>query len=310
MGPDLTETFNALKANDPELAAGTIPLGLGSTALVVAHPADSNYPDGSVSKIFWRHATEAAQTEAHANYLTETHILRLLGGRVFGDVQTPVLLSENGALESRHYFASYRMTRMPGSLMDEQKFFDTAAPDQIKKHLREIGALAAHFHTEAATLLESINPPLRGLKWGRHIPQVSGFDPRMNEALAEADKYFRVNMKAGVIHGDLHHRNFTVDANHKITGLFDFSFSGMNENNLMDFAILPSGLDTVLDEYQKQSGKSVDRAMMTMTSISLNAAILNWHYKNPNAPEGIVENNIKNLKTNLNQIRDITGLSF
>jgi aminoglycoside phosphotransferase (APT) family kinase protein len=200
------------------------------------------------------------------------------------NVDIPEVLSETPLPDSKTMFASYRMTRLPGQVMYGWDYFTkNYDPAQTAPHFRDVGALLANFHAIAAERLADVTPQSRPwFEWGSDIAQVPALGADINTELAAADRYLRANKQDGVAHGDFHTSNYMVDENFRITGLLDFSFSGRTDNDLIDFAAIPDAQrDVVLTEYERLSGRDIDRTLATVTALSLDARILHWATQNP-----------------------------
>ena len=274
----------------------------GAYGLVVDHD------DGTVSKILRRSSSVTDQKRIETLYTREIDILTALNGRVFGTVKIPTIVDKIILPENEGFFASYRMTKLPGARTDWIKIKDVCEENR-RRHFRSVGAMLAHFHEISAQISAGV-PPVHDWGWADAVPHVQGADGRLCEALTTCDAYLKTNLSSGDLHGDVHHFNIMVDPDYEVTGLIDFSFSGLLPNRLLDFTRIPSScLPYVLEEYIRHGGRPVDAVMMTMTKIGRSASIMNWFGEHPEAG-GDMSWAYKSLLKNLNQVSNITGLSF
>jgi hypothetical protein len=295
----LKKAFEKAQHAVPALTADTMPLSLGSFGLVVDHG------DGSVSKLFQKYADPKAQANNQRFYDHEIDMLSLLDGQPFGNVSVPKLLDITPIDNSEGYFASYRMTKIDGR---QPNWFKIGQLPE--HHFRSVGALLASIHGDARLMSSGLTAPRHVLGGIDEVPQVADMDKETARALRICNAYMQPRLEPGIVHGDIHHGNMFIGPDHEVTGVIDFSFSGLSPNRLMDFGNIPaSGLRHVIEAYESRGGVPVDPIMMTMTNIGRSAARLNWFADHPEE-KGDTGWIYRNLAENLNRVKNITGQTF
>ena len=297
--------FSLLEGEIPEYVSGSEVVALGSFGLVVDHH------DGTVSKIMLRPESEQGMQKARAVYTDEVGVLKRLQGRVFATARTPDVHREAELPQSDHAFALYRMDKCEDEEIHWESFVAGADKRAIERHFRNVGAVLASFHEQGKALLADVVPQQKEIDYGARVMPVSGFDQDVNEALARCDRYLREHIVPGVNHGDFHPWNFRVNDDDEITGLFDMGYAGQGANALYDFAMIPdAGLDYAIDEYEKRSGAKIDRDLLTITQISHDAAVINWHQGHRNGDPEIIAAHSQSLMERLHSLYRVTGMSF
>lgn len=297
-----TDKFDELQHEIPSIMRGTTPINLGSFGLVVDHG------DGTITKVLLRSPDPDQQAHNESVYEAERAALQALNGTCFAGAQVPKMLKEEVFDKSPNVFAAFRMTKVPGHACDWNTLDKKKAGKAYRAHFQHAGALLAELHQspELARIAKPKSQPF-GTKVPAEIPVL---DEKTNKALVFCHAYVKAHQQPGLVHGDFHSGNFLVGPDHKISGLFDFSFAGMAENRLVDFVMMPkAGREIAISEYERHSGAPVDRTLVTMTAINLHAPALAWHLSPQGNPEyaRLIQ---KELHEDLASLGDVPGLEW
>ena len=263
--------FNRLRRAFPGLVRHAKPLGAGAFGLT------AEYPDGSITKFFFRQKKPSWQEYTKRSLYNEVSCLKLFNLVSFNGIQIPSLLSDPHVLNKKDFCAYYRMTKIPGtsvkweSILGRRKSIKPAVQD----YFRQTGRMLAQFHKATAKL-----PAGNLTKWGNDglcTAPIACLKDDANKALSKVSQYLKKHAKPGFIHGDFHGENVLSDNASHTMGLIDFGRSGRSKNIFVDFCNIPDvAMPYFIDGYEQESRKKIDPNMATMTNICLLANYISY----------------------------------
>jgi hypothetical protein len=262
---DLQETFLKAQTAFPDFLKQAKPLGVGTFGLAV------EYFDHSVGKFLFGSMSPERQAERERMAKTETCILRGLQGRTLNGIQIPALIEDLAPLKGNtDFFATYRMTKVPGHSADWNTMTQQHSVAAQTKHFIQAGRALAHFH-QAASTLSVDGMETYGLEHGGRILQLPDrLCDRTNKALAVANDYLQTHQETGVIHADFRDANVMTDGDDNVVGLLDFSWAGRTDNYLTDFFRIPAScMASAFKGYEDVSHHPINPLVIKMMDISV-----------------------------------------
>lgn len=235
---------------------------MGAFGVVVEHP------DGSLTKFLIEGENDSQKQENRQLLENEIGVLGRLRAHLPREIAIPRILKEPEFLGHQKYMAAYTMTKVPGTAGQWYPEQETRDAVTLEKTFENAGKALAVFHRAAAKIpLESM-PVVR--RCVSRIEQQAGLGVEENAALAAADRYLTAHKKTGIVHGDYHGANMMVNARNEVTGMIDFSMTGVSGNHLLDFIGVPEkSMSPFVRGYERESGEKIDMNMVTLTSLAL-----------------------------------------
>ena len=88
------------------------------------------------------------------------------------------------------------------------------------------------------------------------------------QTVQACDQWLTENQRAGFAHADIAGQNIVIDKDNNITGILDFSFSGVYCNQMVDFRDMSGDFLSLAKEgYESTSDKEIDIAVVEMTQV-------------------------------------------
>jgi hypothetical protein len=286
----LHDHFEMLRAEQPKLTAGREPLGGGAFGLVISGP------DDTAVKVLWKPGENHPQRFwSEQLFNREIAFFKAMENIPVRDIDIPRLVNEPTPLKSRHFMATYTMTRLSG----QPEYWQEASKPDPEPYHRRLGGALSRLHEAFSRIDPVIRREFRSYDAAR-IVAVDGLDDELNQRLQKADRYLQAHKRPGFIHGDFHAGNVMITKPGKPLGLFDFSFASYSDNFQADASRVlqfsPDYFPAFLKGYEEAGGEPHDALMAHLTALSGGT-----QFANQIVGQQWYDDVIKGIKKNLEQ---------
>lgn len=253
---NLQDAFQKVRTDLPGIVGSAQPLGVGTFGIALENP------DQTVTKLNFNISQPHGHPNLERMFDYEISALRQFGMHPMDGITVPMLIGAPCKLDHPDYVGVYTMTKIDG----HTGFLPDQSPALDLAQAHSAGRMLAKFHRAVNHL--DFNETLGAAKtMGSHTTRSSLLNDEMNDALGILENYLQTHKEAGVVHGDFNTGNLKANGD-QITGILDFSFTGMAPNILSDFILMPvKYLDGLIDGYEHESKKSI-RDLVHATQVS------------------------------------------